>query len=320
MAVYTKVTPEQATAFLQNFSVGAFETLTPIREGVENTNYFLNAGKTRYVLTLFEKRVREQDLPYYLTLKTRLAEKNFPCPHPLADRNGETAHRLNDKPAALVSFLPGKGADTPNAAQCHQAGATLAKLHLLTEDFKQDRENALSYQGCSELYQKIAARLPELGAAATDFVAETLREFQAAQQFDLPKGHIHADYFPDNVLFDGDALTGVIDFYFACRDYYIYDLAIAFSAWCFAKDGSYRAECGAAFLTGYASVRKPSEAEIEAFPIFSRCATVRFFLTRSHDLFFHDENDFVTPKDPAEYLKIYQNWTDKNFNPLKNSI
>ncbi len=309
MAVFTPVTIEDAAAFLSRYALGDVEALEPIAEGVENTNYRLTAGGHTYVLTLYEKRVRAQDLPFYLDLTAHLADRGYPAPRPMAACDGAVISALNGRPAAIIAWKPGRWKRDPDRADFATAGAALAQLHAAAADYPATLENRFSVAGWRELLARCAAapadRLAAAGRAALvealaaelDTLAEAWPEPEAA-----PRGTIHGDYFPDNILFTDDKITGVIDFYFACTDFLAYDLAIALNAWCFDAHGVFRSDAAQAFSRGYESVRPLNAAERRAMPVLCRGAAVRFTLSRLHDVLHHDESWLVTPKDPAPFF------------------
>lgn len=303
MAVFTPVSPDEAQTFLDRYGVGALEALEPIAEGVENTNFRLTAGGKTYVLTLFEKRVRPQDLPFFLGLMDHLAGKDYPAPQPIAGHDGRWARTLNDRPAALIEFLPGRWKKAHGPGEYEAAGAALARLHLAAADFDRRLPNAFGLASWAKLAEACALKAKGEEARIVAALWPEIDALAAAWPDDLPQGVIHADYFPDNVLFEGPRVSGVIDYYFACDEALAYDLAIAVNAWCFDAEGGYLPEAAARFCRGYANVRPLTKAESEAFPILARGAAVRFTLTRLYDLIHHDPSWIVTPKDPRPFLK-----------------
>jgi homoserine kinase type II len=303
MAVYTDVSDEELTDFLARYDVGTLVSVKGIAEGVENSNYFLTTSKGPYFLTLYEKRVKLDDLPFFLGLMEHLAGRNIPCPVPICDRAGQTLQQLAGRPAALISYLEGYSVRRPRALHCAGLGEALAELHLAGSTFRLRRENALSIDGWSKLVDATSGRANELADA---FDAEIGREFAFLQSHwpsSLPAGVIHADLFPDNVFFLGDRISGLIDFYFACNDFFAYDLAICLNAWCFEQPNTINITKARALLRGYAGKRPLERAEIDALPILARGAALRFLLTRLYDWFHTDETALVKPKDPLEYRR-----------------
>ncbi len=303
MAVFTPVSPEDARRFLREYPAGDLLGITPIAEGVENTNYRVQTTLGAWVLTLFERRVRPDDLPFYLGLMEHLAGRGFPTPPPLRSLDERLHGELNGRSAALVAWRPGVWPRRPASWQASRAGAVLARLHLDGADFPLTRSNSLGIAGWGPLARASAERARGEDARLLHILQGELEVLKRSWPAGLPSGAIHADYFPDNVLFDRGAVSAVIDFYFAATDAYAYDVAVALSAWGFDAEGAPREPLMAAFLDGYRSIRSLSAAETEALPTLCRGAAVRFSLTRLHDRLFHDERWLVTPKDPAPYVR-----------------
>jgi homoserine kinase type II len=303
MAVYTDVGEEELAAFLADYDLGAVMALKGIAEGVENTNYFLHTTAGYYFLTLYEKRVAPEDLPFFIGLMEHLASRGIICPQPVKNRKGHALGELAGRPAAIVTFLEGISAHRPNVGHCAAVGRALAELHLAGRDFKLHRKNALNLAGWKKLAASAAGRADEVAPGLAATIAEEIEYLSRAWPADLPRGVIHADLFPDNVFFLGDKLSGLIDFYFACNDLLAYDLAICLNAWCFEADGSYNVTKGKALLSGYVAVRALSAEELLALPLLARGAATRFLLTRLVDWLDVPAGALVRPKDPLEYLK-----------------
>ncbi len=302
MAVYTLVDDEELIAFLATYDLGELLSCKGIAEGVENSNYFLHTGAGSFILTLYEKRVAEADLPFFLKLMEHLAARGVTCPLPVKNRAGVALGRLAGRPAVIVTFLDGYSVHHPEAAHCSALGATLARLHLAGADFAPRRANALSIEGWRPLFSPFAARADEVASGLRALVEAELDHLERLWPRDLPSGVIHADLFPDNVFFLGEKISGLIDFYFACTDAYAYDLAICLNAWCFDAEHRYRAEKGAALLEAYQRLRPLSAPELAAFPTLARGAALRFLLTRYVDWLNVPPGALVRPKDPREYL------------------
>lgn len=306
MAVYTEVSADELIPFVETYNIGSVLTFKGIAEGVENTNYMVQTDQDRFFLTLYEKRVSPQDLPFFLGLLNHLSDQGFPCPKPIHDREGRDLRELNGRPAAMVSFLDGLSVRRPKPIQCAELGQGLAKMHLLGEGFAIKRQNALGPGGWRELFEScrgsMSEGLPQL-PTLEDEISNELASLASNWPVSLPEGTIHADLFPDNVFFIGDRLSGFIDFYFACNDLLAYDLAICLNAWCFEPDGQFNITKARALTNAYSSVRPLNAHEIAALPTLARGAALRFLLTRLVDWLTPVEGALVKPKDPREYVE-----------------
>ena len=308
MAVYTDVSDEELQAFAAQYDLGAVVSCKGIAEGVENTNYLLQtlpdgaAGPDNYILTLYEKRVSPEDLPFFLGLLEHLAAHGISCPTPVHGRDGAALRQLCGKPAVIVSFLSGMWPKRNTPQQCGALGAALAQLHVAGANFPMRRANDMSVDGWRKLLAASRDRAHEIQPGLADILTAELDYLAANWPQDLPTGVIHADLFPDNVFFLGDTLSGLIDFYFACNDFLTYDLAICLNAWCFEADGSFNITKARALLRRYAEVRPLNPAEFAALPLLARGSALRFLLTRLYDKLHHDEEALVRPKDPLQFL------------------
>ena len=303
MAVYTEIPDEEFDAFMKGYDLGAVLSLKGIAEGVENSNYLLGTEKGAFILTLYEKRVDRADLPFFLGLMEHLAGRGITCPLPVHDREGNALNRLAGKPAAIVTFLTGMGVRRPRAEHCGAVGRALAALHVAGEGFRLTRKNALSVDSWRPLFETCAGRADEVVAGLGAEIGRELDFLEVHWPRDLPSGVIHADLFPDNVFFLGRALSGLIDFYFACNDMLAYDVAVCLNAWCFEPDAALNVTKARTLLAAYGAVRPFSPAEIEALPILARGAALRFLLTRLYDWLTVPPGALVVPKDPIEYYK-----------------
>ena len=303
MAVYTDVTDEELQQFLAGYRIGGLLSYKGIAEGVENSNFLLHTTDGFFILTLYEKRVAADELPFFLNLIEHLAARGLTCPQPVRNRGGEALGRLANRPAAIVTFLDGMWIRRPRAVHCEAVGEALAKLHRAGADFTMTRRNALSVAGWRPLLNAAGMRADTVQKGLTTAIAGELARLEQDWPQDLPRGVIHADLFPDNVFFLGDRLSGLIDFYFACTDAFAYDIAICLNAWCFEPDQSYNITKGRALLNGYRRVRALSEPEIMLLPILCRGAAMRFLLTRLVDWLETPEGALVKRKDPLEYFR-----------------
>ena len=303
MAVYTDIADDELAAFIATYDLGQVLSAKGIAEGVENSNYLLRTEKGQFILTLYEKRVKEDDLPFFVALMQHLAAHGLNCPQPVMNKAGKALGRLAERPACIVTFLDGMGVKRPGVTHCAAVGQALADLQRAAQGFTMTRANALSIDGWRPLFEAAEARADSVMPGLRDATEAALIDLEAHWPKDLPQGVIHADLFPDNVFFLGDRLSGLIDFYFACTDIVIYDLAIGLNAWCFEADGSYNITKGRAMIEAYRKQRPLSSAEIEALPILCRGAALRFMLTRLVDWLNVPPGALVRPKDPLEYFR-----------------
>ncbi len=311
MAVYTRIPEDELKEFVDRYAIGNVHEVKDILSGVENSNFFLTTDAGKFILTIYEKRTREEDLPFFINLMRHIAAKNIPCPAPIADKKGQVLQRLANKPAALVSFLNGSATHAITVEQCRQVGIALAHMHIATVDFKESRANNLSLEEWAGLITRCLEKGDSVQAGLTNNLVNELKYLVAKwpDMGSMPFGVIHADLFPDNVFFANDKLCGIIDFYFACSDFLAYDLAIAINAWCFDDKHEFQVLRAQAMMDGYQSIRPLDEHEKNAMPVLLRGASLRFLLTRLYDLLHHQEGALVKPKDPLEYaakLKYFQ--------------
>lgn len=303
MAVYTEVTADDLNEFIAGYGIGSVLTFKGIAEGVENTNYLLQTEGGNFILTLYEKRVHAEDLPFFIGLMDHLAAKGIDCPRPVHDRDGRALNTLCGRPAAMVSFLQGLSLKRPTPAHCGAVGVALADLHSAAADFTGFRANALALKGWRDLAEKCAPGSDVVAPGLEATIWAELEFLEAHWPTDLPAGVIHADLFPDNVFFLGDRLSGLIDFYFACNDFLAYDLAITLNAWCFEADGALNTTKARQMLAGYASHRRLEAAEIAALPILCRGSALRFLLTRLYDWRNQIDGALVQPHNPLPFLQ-----------------
>jgi len=303
MAVYTDVSADDLTRFLSVYDIGDLLSYKGIAEGVENSNFLVHTSAGNFILTLYEKRVAENDLPFFLGLMEHLADRGITCPQPVKNRQGGVLGKIAGRPAAIVTFLDGLWIRRPSPAHCSAVGEALARLHLAGADFKQKRANALSIESWRPLYEHAKERGDSVRQGLCREIEMELDALEKSWPHRLPQGVIHADLFPDNVFFLGDRLSGLIDFYFACTDTLAYDVAVCLNAWCFESDHSYNVTKGRSLLNAYGKVRALSEAERNALPVLARGAAMRFLLTRLVDWLAVPDGALVRPKDPLEYYR-----------------
>jgi homoserine kinase type II len=303
MAVYTDVSEGELETFLQGYPAGRLLSYKGIAEGSENSNFLLHTSAGSFILTLYEKRVHTDDLPFFLGLMHHLAGKGISCPLPVERHDGKLFGTLAGRPAALITFLEGMWMRRPTSAHCREVGRALAEMHVAGMDFPLSRPNALAIDGWRKLWAGSHERADEVERGLAAEVDADFALFDREWPRDLPSGIIHADLFPDNVFFLGEKLSGVIDFYFACNDFYAYDIATCLNAWCFEKDFSFNLTKGRALLSAYQAVRPLSDGEKQALPLLARGSALRFMLTRLYDWLTIPDGALVQKRDPVEYIR-----------------
>jgi len=305
MSVFTSVNNQQLQAWLQDYSIGELVELKGISSGITNTNYFVTTTQSKYVLTLFEHNTIDE-LPYFIDLMHHLSTHGVPCPDPISNKAGVNLHMLNGKPAVLISCLNGLDITAPTSVHCAEVGRVLAQMHQAGQSFVsqysgQAHQNPRGADWRNQTAQKVMAHL---SADDQKLLTETLA-FQAGLDTSaLPKGIIHADLFRDNVLFDGDKVGGLIDFYYACHDVLAYDLAIVANDWCVQADGQLDAAKVEALLQAYQAVRPFEKAEHAAWNGLLRIAALRFWLSRLYDQIYPQVGELTHAKDPNHFKNI----------------
>jgi len=301
MAVYTQVSRHELEALLARYDAGVLVSAGGIPQGIENSNYRVETSRGRYILTLYERRVDEADLPFFIALLDHLSARGCAVPRVIPDRAGVAVQQVAGRPACLIEFLPGSAVAEPTPARAQAAGAALGRMHRAVAGFPLARPNPLGLQGWSELADRCGAQLDMIAPGLRNRVADELGVLAARWPRHLPRAVIHADLFPDNVLMDGDQVTGLIDFYFACTDIRAWDLAVMHAAWSFTPD--YDEAIGDALIAGYETGHQLSAEERAALPILARGACLRFLLTRAWDWLNTPADALVTRKDPLVFLR-----------------
>ena len=315
MAVYTKLEHQEVKQFLEQYNINNFKDFKGITEGVENTNYLIKTSEQDYILTIYEKRVAENDLPFFIKLLSNLSENNFPCPKPISNKNNEKINKIKNKNAALVTFLNGQSKNKITSEDCFEIGKITAQLHEITKKFNINRKNNLSIESWQNIFEKTIKQKIDLDETIIKKTKNYLNFLKDKWPKDLPQGIIHADLFPDNIFFTNNKVSGIIDFYFACNDFFAYELAICINSICFDNNSTFNMTKAKNLIDGYTSIRTLSEDEKKYLPILSMGAAMRFFLTRLYDFYHTDNKADVKIKDPFEYLKkIEFHSTIKNFN------
>ncbi|MDH2916791.1 MAG: homoserine kinase [Gallionella sp.] len=300
MAVFTRVTEADISAWLSDYSLGSLLELQGIPAGIENTNYFVTTSNGRFVLTLFEV-LKADELPFYLNLMSHLARHGIPCPAPVANGKNHFLGELNGKPACIVSRLSGKSVTQPSVANCAAVGAMLGQMHNASLSFGSTMENARGAAWRASAAQQVKRFLSAEDAALLESEVALHADFPGDT---LPRGVIHGDLFRDNVLMDGERVGGLIDFYFACTDAFVYDVAITVNDWCMAADGKLDAGRSRAMLEAYQSVRPLTPAEVDIWPMTLRVAALRFWISRLYDLHLPRDGEMVNPHDPDHFKRI----------------
>ena len=306
MAVYTKISEDQLKKFFLKYSLGKLLEHKEIKEGIENTNYFIRTENGKFILTLYEKRVDEKDLPFFIGLMKNLFNQNFPSPEPIININGNYISEILGKKAAVVSFVDGNAKKNLSPENCYNVGINTAKMHLITNNLNAKRENKLSINSWRKIYNKVKKDCSKIHSSLPSTIEKNLDIIEKNWPKNIPSGIIHADLFPDNIFFKENRLSGIIDFYFSCNDFYAFEIAVCLNALCFEgknENLSFNVTKAKKFIDGYSNIRKLSEAEKDSLKILCQGAAIRFLLTRVFDYLNLIEGAIVKIKDPVEYLK-----------------
>ena len=306
MAVYTKLTENELKEFFSKYNLGNLKSYKEIKEGIENTNYFIQTEKGKFILTLYEKRVDEKDLPFFISLMKNLFDNNFPCPEPIINKNGNYISEIVKKKAAVISFLDGKAKNKLSPNNCFEVGVHTAKLHSITKNLTGKRVNKLSVDSWKKIYENVKKDSSKIHKNLPEIIKKNLDEIEKKWPTNIPSGIIHADLFPDNIFFKNEKLSGIIDYYFSCWDFYAFEIAICLNALCFEgvnENLSFNVTKAKKFIDGYSSIRSLKEEEKNSLKILCKGAAMRFLLTRVFDYLNLSEGAIVTVKDPIEYLK-----------------
>ena len=317
MAVYTKLNKENIEQILSNYSIGQLEQFEGIEDGIENTNYFLLVGSKKYILTIYEKRVKTEDLPFFSDLMTGLDSKKFKCPVPIQNKNNKTISSFKDKSLMIVSFLEGKAKKILTPDNCMSLGKEVARMHLITKNFTIQRQNDLSVNSWRKIFEQVKNKCTNIHKDLPRLIESNLADVEKNWPKDLPRGIIHADLFSDNIFFKDEKFNGIIDFYFSCNDFYALEIAICFNALCFdgSKDNlSFNVTKAKNFMNGYSKLRKLNDNERKSIKVLSQGSALRFLLTRVFDAINTVEGAVVKVKDPVEYLvRLEFHKNSKNF-------
>ena len=317
MAVYTKLSREDIEKIISFYSFDKLDSFTPIEEGIENTNYIIVVKNKKYILTIFEKRVKEQDLPFFCELISLLNESGFKCPRPLINNDNKNISNFKNKKLTILTFIDGKSKENLSANDCKAIGQETARLHNLTSNFKIKRENALSVKSWRKMFENIKNDCKKIHNDLPNLIESNLKDIEENWPTKLPSGIIHADLFKDNIIFNGNEISGIIDFTFSCNEFYAFEIAICFNALCFdgsSNNLSFNVTKAKNFINGYNSLRKIKDEEKKFIKVLSQGAALRFLLTRVFDALNKNEGAIVKIKDPVEYIKRLEfHKNSKNF-------
>ncbi|MBL0848749.1 MAG: homoserine kinase [Candidatus Liberibacter ctenarytainae] len=300
MAVYTHPHPTELRKFLQEYTIGNLVSSNPIIDGIENSNFLIQTSTGTFVLTLYEERTDEHDLPFFIGLLNHAVLNKLSCPRPIPRNDGKPYGKLSGRPAHIFSYINGSSLNDVSDKHCAEVGYALALMHQKMKNFTSYRKNMLSLPYWKVLWKQCL--LHDLDKDLKKEIVSELHFLEENWPKNLPTGIIHADLFPDNVLFHNDHIVGLIDFYFSCHDFLIYDFSICINAWCFDQNNTYNLSKGNSIFNGYNAIRTISENELQFLPILLRGASLRFFLTRLYDSYNIPLSPFAIKKDPMEYL------------------
>ena len=313
MAVFTKISKEEIEQYLENYSIGKLISYEGIVEGIENTNYKIITDKNKYILTIFEKRVLPEDLPFFMNLQKELVAKDFDCPLPIENNNNSIINNLKNKSAVIISFLEGEKITQNSSQHCHEVGSVVSQFTNITKLSKLTRPNSMGYNTWINIFEKCKKTTDPSYKEYFEVLDEELLFLKQHWPNNLPKAIIHADLFKDNIFFTDNKISGVTDFYFSCNDFIAYELALTINAWCFDESGKFNIENYKLLLMGFNSNATLNEKEKNSMNTLLRGASVRILVTRLHDKIFHPHDALVVPKDPKEYLNILR-WHQNNKN------
>ena len=306
MGVFTHIDEENLKIFLKSYNFTDINSFTGINEGIQNTNYKIKLDLKDFILTIYENIDDENDINFFLNLMNHLSSRGIKCPIPLKNSSSKMIGKIKAKPAALLTFLSGKSVTEIREIHTYQIGKALAELHLGGKNFKQKKRNELSISGWQKLLIKNKNKLNKLESKLFNKIKDKIIEIERNWPKNLPSGIIHADLFPDNVLFTNNKVTGLIDFYFSCNDFFVYDLSICINAWCFNDNNKFIKGLFLSLIKGYEAIRPLSVNEINSIPILCYGSSLRFLLTRVDNWNNNNELDIVNYQDPSEFLKKFK--------------
>ena len=310
MAVYTQISIDELNLFLSKYNIDNINEFSGIKGGTSNSNYLLTADNKKFILTIFEERTNQENLPFYFDLMNHLNAHDIKCPEVIKDKQGNFSNSIKQKHAVITTFLTGSSLEKIKPIHCSNLGLTIAKMHNASEKLNIKRENELGFDKLGIIIEKLKTYKKHIDYEKLKFIEDEFLFLSREISKDLPSGIIHADLFPDNIFFEENNLTGIIDFYFSCNDFYAYEIAICLNAWCFEDSNNEFNPTKAKYLLGsYNQERKFSNEEVEALPLLARASALRYLLTRLLDFYSHEDSDLILKKDPNEYiskLKFHQ--------------
>ena len=303
MAVYTQISIDELNVFLSKYNIDKINEFSGIKGGTSNSNYLLTADNKKFILTIFEERTNQENLPFYFDLMNHLNAHDIKCPEVIKDKQGNFSNSIKQKHAVITSFLTGSSLEKIKPIHCSNLGLTIAKMHNASEKLNIKRENELGFDKLGIIIEKLKTYKKHIDDEKLKFIEDEFLFLSREINKDLPSGIIHADLFPDNIFFEENNLTGIIDFYFSCNDFYAYEIAICLNAWCFEDSNNEFNPTKAKYLLGsYNQERKFSNEEVEALPLLARASALRYLLTRLLDFYSHEDSDLILKKDPNEYI------------------
>ena len=303
MAVYTQISIDELNLFLSKYNIDKINEFSGIKGGTSNSNYLLTADNKKFILTIFEERTNQENLPFYFDLMNHLNAHDIKCPEVIKDKQGNFSNSIKQKHAVITSFLTGSSLEKIKPIHCSNLGLTIAKMHNASEKLNIKRENELGFNKLGIIIEKLKTYKKHIDDEKLKFIEDEFLFLSREINKDLPSGIIHADLFPDNIFFEENNLTGIIDFYFSCNDFYAYEIAICLNAWCFEDSNNEFNPTKAKYLLGsYNQERKFSNEEVEALPLLARASALRYLLTRLLDFYSHEDSDLILKKDPNEYI------------------
>ena len=303
MAVYTQISIDELNVFLSKYNIDNINEFSGIKGGTSNSNYLLTANNKKFILTIFEERTNQENLPFYFDLMNHLNAHDIKCPEVIKDKQGNFSNSIKQKHAVITSFLTGSSLEKIKPIHCSNLGLTIAKMHNASEKLNIKRENELGFDKLGIIIEKLKTYKKHIDDEKLKFIEDEFLFLSREISKDLPSGIIHADLFPDNIFFEENNLTGIIDFYFSCNDFYAYEIAICLNAWCFEDSNNEFNPTKAKYLLGsYNQERKFSNEEVEALPLLARASALRYLLTRLLDFYSHEDSDLILKKDPNEYI------------------